>query len=125
MSESLKCAPACSRWQPLGHGAQLALQLSLPGLQLTSPSLLVLSKLQLQEASVASLSCVHCLLGVDTQTIAGLGISDNLSHACRLLQVVTGFLIYDWIEQPKKQEIIKEVLSLLEQKVLDPHSGAC
>ena len=39
------------------------------------------------------------------------------------LQTMTGFLIYDWIEQPKKQEIIKEVLSLLEQKVLEPHSG--
>ncbi len=39
------------------------------------------------------------------------------------LQTLTGFLIYDWIEQPQKQEIIKEVLSLLEQKVLEPHSG--
>lgn len=37
---------------------------------------------------------------------------------------MTGFLIYDWIEQPKKQEIIQEVLKLLEQKVLEPHSGA-
>ena len=36
---------------------------------------------------------------------------------------MTGFLIYDWIEQPKKQEIIQEVLKLLEQKVLEPHSG--
>ena len=36
---------------------------------------------------------------------------------------MTGFLIYDWIEQPAKQEIIKEVLSLLEQKILEPHSG--
>ena len=39
------------------------------------------------------------------------------------LQTVTGFLIYDWIEKPHKQEVIKEVLSLLEQKVLDPRSG--
>lgn len=38
-------------------------------------------------------------------------------------KVVTGFLIYDWIEQPKKQDIIKEVVGLLEQKVLVPHSG--
>lgn len=38
-------------------------------------------------------------------------------------KTLTGFLIYDWIEQPHKQEVIKEVLSLLEQKVLDPHSG--
>ena len=36
---------------------------------------------------------------------------------------MTGFLIYDWIEQPRKQEIIQEVLKLLEQKVLEPHSG--
>lgn len=36
---------------------------------------------------------------------------------------MTGFLIYDWIEQPRKQEIIQEVLKLLEQKVLQPHSG--
>ena len=40
------------------------------------------------------------------------------------MQTMTGFLIYDWIEQPKKQEIIQEVLKLLEQKVLEPHSGA-
>lgn len=39
------------------------------------------------------------------------------------VQTMTGFLIYDWIEQPKKQEIIQEVLKLLEQKVLEPHSG--
>lgn len=39
------------------------------------------------------------------------------------MQTITGFLIYDWIEQPKKQEIIQEVLKLLEQKVLEPHSG--
>lgn len=39
------------------------------------------------------------------------------------LQVLTGFLIYDWIEKPHKQEVIKEVLSLLEQKILEPHSG--
>ena len=40
-----------------------------------------------------------------------------------LLQVLTGFLIYDWIEKPHKQEVIKEVLSLLEQKILEPNSG--
>ena len=40
-----------------------------------------------------------------------------------MVQTMTGFLIYDWIEQPAKQEIIKEVLSLLEQKILEPHSG--
>lgn len=45
------------------------------------------------------------------------------SHVRLCLQILTGFLIYDWIEQPKKQEIIKEVISLLEQKVLVPHSG--
>lgn len=39
------------------------------------------------------------------------------------MQTMTGFIIYDWIEQPKKQEIIQEVLKLLEQKVLEPHSG--
>ncbi len=39
------------------------------------------------------------------------------------LQVLTGFLIYDWIEKPHKQEVIKEVLSLLEQKILEPNSG--
>ena len=44
-------------------------------------------------------------------------------NVCLCVQIVTGFLIYDWIEQPKKQEIIKEVVSLLEQKVLVPHSG--
>jgi len=32
-------------------------------------------------------------------------------------------LIYDWIEKPHKQEVIKEVLSLLEQKILEPNSG--
>ena len=39
------------------------------------------------------------------------------------LQVLTGFLIYDWIEKPHKQEVIKEVLSLLEKKILEPNSG--
>ncbi len=38
--------------------------------------------------------------------------------------MLTGFLIYDWIEKPHKQEVIKEVLSLLEQKILEPNSGA-
>ncbi len=37
--------------------------------------------------------------------------------------MLTGFLIYDWIEKPHKQEVIKEVLSLLEQKILEPNSG--
>ena len=55
--------------------------------------------------------------------MAGLEFMTKACNGIALLQVVTGFLIYDWIEQPKKQEIIKEVLSLLEQKVLDPHSG--
>jgi len=32
-------------------------------------------------------------------------------------------LIYDWIEKPHKQEVIKEVLSLLEKKILEPNSG--
>lgn len=45
------------------------------------------------------------------------------SHLCLVVQTVTGFLIYDWIEQHKKQDIIKEVVGLLEQKVLVPHSG--
>ena len=37
--------------------------------------------------------------------------------------MLTGFLIYDWIEKPHKQEVIKEVLSLLEKKILEPDSG--
>lgn len=44
-------------------------------------------------------------------------------HIVSPLQVLTGFLIYDWIEKPHKQEVIKEVLSLLEQKILEPSSG--
>lgn len=48
-------------------------------------------------------------------------VLSRLASVC--MQTITGFLIYDWIEQPKKQEIIQEVLKLLEQKVLEPHSG--
>lgn len=50
-------------------------------------------------------------------------VSASNSDLLALTKTMTGFLIYDWIEQPAKQEIIKEVLSLLEQKVLEPHSG--
>lgn len=57
-----------------------------------------------------SQSCLLCC------TLTRLGVS-------ALIQTMTGFLIYDWIEQSKKQEIIQEVLKLLEQKVLEPHSG--
>ena len=36
---------------------------------------------------------------------------------------VTSFIIYNWIEQPHKQEVLKETMDLLVQKVIDPYTG--
>ena len=39
--------------------------------------------------------------------------------------IITNFLIYAWIEQPHKQEVLQETMDLLVNKVLEPYSGDC
>ena len=36
---------------------------------------------------------------------------------------ITNFLIYGWIEQPNKQEVLQETMDLLVKKVLVPYTG--
>lgn len=38
-------------------------------------------------------------------------------------KIVKGFIIYEWIEGPHKEEVVKEVMKLLEDSVIDPYSG--
>lgn len=38
-------------------------------------------------------------------------------------KVLSGFLIYGWIEQPEKEQVVKEVFQLMEDGVLSPHEG--
>lgn len=37
--------------------------------------------------------------------------------------IVTNFIIYGWIEQPNKQEVLQETMDLLVKKVLVPYTG--
>ncbi|KAK9865601.1 hypothetical protein WJX84_007390 [Apatococcus fuscideae] len=37
--------------------------------------------------------------------------------------IITNFLIYAWVEQPHKQEVLQETMDLLVKKVLDPYTG--
>ncbi|KAL0053804.1 hypothetical protein WJX82_010988 [Trebouxia sp. C0006] len=64
-------------------------------------------------------SGTYMLYGALDPSSVSASNSDLLANT----KVLTGFLIYDWIEKPHKQEVIKEVLSLLEKKILEPNSG--